>query len=215
MAPFLYLKARDSCWIFFALLSLCFYLFCFLFHFYGDSWTHLVNPGQSPFLKVHWRAMWIPSAMLLAFCNVTLHIQRFWGLGHGISLGVHSWFCLLHLLLVVMIIWIKKTLKKSYLAFTSLIWGYSPKHNPLYMEMKIIAFCLIKFAIICRTIGIVAPLGHILIIRPLYICKRVWLNISIHQRFWKICFSLQWYLNLDSDPSHLKYSEKDNLAVLL
>lgn len=73
-------------------------------------------------------------------------------------------------ILAVMIIGIKKTFKKSYLAFTSLISEYSPKHNPFSLEMKLITFCLIKFAIICRTIGIITPLRYILVIRHLYIC---------------------------------------------
>lgn len=56
--------------------------------------------------------------------------------------------------------------------------------------MIIIAFCSIKFAIICRTIGVITLLRYVLIISHLCICKSFWLNIFIHQRFWKICFPL-------------------------
>ena len=65
-------------------------------------------------------------------------------------------FCQPYLTVVVVITWINKTSTiLPCLAFTSLICDYTIKHSPLHLKMKTVVFCLIRFGIICRTVGVI------------------------------------------------------------
>ena len=63
-------------------------------------------------------------------------------------------FCQPYLTVVVVITWIYKA-STTYLAFTSLICDYTAKHSPLHLKMKTVVFCLIRFGILCRTVGVI------------------------------------------------------------